>query len=73
MRRFLTCIVTYEGSFLIEVSERDLRKLDRKEPGTFVTAYNVRNARGDFYDILDVEKKVETCSIIRRLFTMVAE
>lgn len=73
MRKFLTCIVTYEGSFLIEVNEKDLHKLDTKEPGTFVTVYNVRNARGDFYKILDVEKKIETCSIIRRLFTMVAE
>ncbi len=73
MRTFITCIVTYEGSFLIEVDEKDLRKLDSKQPGTFVTAHNVRNARGDFYNILHVQKKLETCSIISRLFTMVAE
>ncbi len=73
MRRFITCIVTYEGSFLIEVDEKDLRKLDNKQPGTFVNAYNVRNARGDFYNILNARKKLETCSIISRLFTLVAE
>lgn len=73
MRKFLTCVVTYEGSFLIEVNEKDLRKLDTKEPGTFITAYNVRNARGDFYNVLHLQKEMETCSIISRLFTMVAE
>jgi hypothetical protein len=71
MSRLNVCLVTYEGSWLCEVEEQNIGQLDEKEPGVFVTLYNVFDA--DSMDknnpkLLFLERNIETSAIVSRLF-----
>jgi hypothetical protein len=64
--RISTYLVTHFGNFVCDVAEEDVNKLSVREPGTYVTLYNLINPETS--KLIDEERIIETSSIVSRLY-----